>query len=172
MESLPAAGRISSGAFRPLNDAIFRACKGKASQCGDLDQPALVAVTTFHGLASMICFNKIHANMLLTGEMMLSWNIDTQTGEQVGDLYGRTELRSATFLKREINNGIGFARSSISGLLLCGLAIDPPRILGVLHPNPVRPFDPGLLPDVPFCNVQIDRCTASLSTRWVGGSDE
>jgi hypothetical protein len=94
--------------------------------------------------------------------------MNVRTGTKVGDIFLSTDLRSATFLRPDPINGIGFARSSVSGLLLCGFGILPPRVLGILHPNPARPFDRNLLSDVPFCEVAIDSASGTLSTHWSG----
>jgi len=104
--------------------------------------------------------------MLLTGETKISWKINMRTGSQVGDTYLSTDLRSAVFLRPDATTEIGFARSSISGLLLCGFGILPPKVLGALHPNPARPFDPGILPHVRFCEVRLDRQAGRLATQW------
>jgi hypothetical protein len=164
-------GRTRPAPFSPLNDSIFNACKGKAAQCRNLDHPTLVAVGTWHDLASMLCINKPMLSMLLTGQTMMSWNIDVESGRQAGETYQTTELYSATFLRRDNNEGIGDARGSISGLLVCGFGIDPPKILGVLNPNSARPFDPQLLPEIEFCQMRLDRQKGELYPTWVGGSD-
>jgi hypothetical protein len=59
-----------------------------------------------------------------------------------------------------------FARSPISGMLLCGLFHQPEIVLGIRHPNADRPLDFDPLPGVPFCEVIIDQTTGVLSTKW------
>jgi len=164
--NLPFPNCPGARGYSSLNDAIWAACKGKAVQCANLDHPALVAVTTFHASASMLCFSKTHLSMLLTGTTMLSWNIDTLTFEQVGETYESTSLHSAAFLIPDRNSEIGYARSCISGLLLCGFGTLPGKVRGIAHPNPARPFNPQLLTGVPFGHVEIDRETKQLRTRW------
>jgi len=158
--------------YRPLNDSVFEACRAKAPQCGNLDNPALVAVCTFHGPAAMLSFSKGRVDMLLTGETKITWNIDIQTGSQVGETFQSTDFRSAAFLRPNKQNGFGFARNSISGLLLCGVGFEPPNVVGILHPNPARPFRPQVFPHTAFCEVQIDNASGTLSTTWIGGGDE
>lgn len=157
--------------YSMLNDSFWSSCKGKAAQCGNLDHPVLVAIGTFHHSASCLCVEKHHVEMLLTGETKIAWNMDMTTGQQVGETYLQTDLYSAVFLKPEKETEIGFARSSISGLLLCGLGVEPPKTLGILHPNPVRRFEQTTLADVSFCEVAINQKTDVLTTSWTGGSD-
>jgi len=158
-------------ACSPLNDAIFSECKGKASQCGNTDGPCLLAVGTFHTFAAMFSFKKPVVGWLLTGEAKLAWNIDMRTGEQVGENYQITELYSAAFLRPDLNEEVGFARSSISGLLLCSYGSEKFCKIGVLHPHPARPFDPSLLADVTFGTVSIDRQSRQLHVSWPEGED-
>lgn len=112
--------------YRSLTDAFWGACKRKAKQCGTPDRPSIVAVGTFHEKASVICVEKPHLEELLTGETKIAWNIDRRTGSAVGDPYQTTELRSAAFLCFESDKDVGFARSSISALLVCNPGVDPP----------------------------------------------
>jgi hypothetical protein len=166
-------------AYGTLNNAIFNACRGKAEQCGGSQYPTLLAIATFHSDASALCFGRPHVDMLLTGETKITWNVNVRTGEQVGDPYQTTELRSATFLRPDRTQEIGFARSSISALLLCGLGahfrdrrgIWRPRVVGILHPNPAREFCPTTLPSIEFAYIQINRASRQLRVKWQGEED-
>ena len=159
-------------ACRPLNDAIFSECKGKARQCSNVDAPCLLVVGTFHVYAAMLSFKRPVVSQILTGETNLSWNVDIRTGEQVGDDYNTTEFYSAAFLRPDPDEEVGFARSTLSGLLLCSYASEAPRMIGVLHPNPVRPFDSSILKDVVFGEVSIDRQSRRLNVSWPEGNDD
>lgn len=159
-------------AYRHLNDAIFMKCWDKnSSQCSGTDLPTLLAVGTFHFDASVLCMSRKFANMLLTGETSLSWNVNMRTGEGVGDIFQTTELHSASFLKPGMRS-IRKARASLSGLLLCGFGCIPPKVIGVLHPLADRPFDRQLLPDIPFGEVRINQDTGRLCTAWHGGNED
>jgi len=151
---------------QPLTDSIFGKCRGKARQCGNLDVPALIAVGTFHTFAAMLSFTKPCVNSVLTGKTGLGWTMDTHTGKKVDDGCVVTELDSAAFLCCDETQEIGYARSSISGLLLCGLGSEPIRILGILHPNPARPFDPAVLPQVEFGELVVDGTLGELRVMW------
>ena len=158
--------------FHPLNDAIFAKCRGKAAQSKDLDAPALVAIGTFHSVAAMSSFQKPILNWVLTGEAKIGWHVNAQTGKKVGDTHQTTELYSAAFLCPDKTEEILYARSSISGLLLCGLALKDRPVIGVLHPNPARPFDPTILPQVEFGQVATDWASRQLHCEWPQGGEE
>ena len=149
--------------YRPLNDAMFHACKQKTPQCSDLEAPALVAVGTFHGQASCICFLKREVAMLSTGEELIAHVIDTRKRTPVGDSYRSTGLRSATSLRPDMSS----ARRPVSGMLLCGFGCEPPEVRGVLHQSPIHEFDRCLLPEVEFCRLQEGYESGSLSTEWI-----
>jgi hypothetical protein len=167
---LPYPSQPGARSYRHMNDAVFKTCKGKAPQCGNATEPTLVAIGTFHTDASVLCFQKKFANMLLYGEASISWLVDTRTGRGVGDTYQTTKLYSAPFLRPD--QQLSEARTSISGLLLCGFGIAPPRVLGILHPGAIRPFDQRPQSGIDFGEVQVDRKTGMLSTSWTGGNDE
>jgi hypothetical protein len=103
----------------------------------------------------------------MTGDSQIAWEIDTQTGQKVGDTYQATELHSAVFFRPDSDVGVNNARSSISGLLLFGLGVTPPNVLGVLNPNPIRPFDRQILKSVSFCDVKFDQASGRFTTNWL-----
>jgi hypothetical protein len=154
-----------------MNEAVFSEIQGKASQCRDLDGPALVAVGTFHSTAAMVCFKKALVSRVLTGETKMAWGIDASTGQQVGDTHDATQLRAAGFLRPDKTLGVSFARHSVSGVLLCAVGLEDKKPLGILHPNPIRPFDPTLLPDIEFGIVKVDSTSMRLQAKWPGGDD-
>jgi len=153
-----------------LNNQIFEKCKKKTPQCSGMELPTLVAVGTFHHHASARCMTKLFANWLLTGEASVSYSIDTETGRAVSDAFQTTKLRSATFLTPR-NNSILEARTSLSGILLCGFGCIPSPVLGVLHPYATHRFDPQLLPGIEFGRVEIDHATSHLCTYWPRGDE-
>lgn len=166
-----------TGGDRPLKatgmtEAIFAECQNKAPQCGNLDGPALVALGTFHSTAAMFGFAKVLVNCVLTGKTKMAWDIDIETGQKVGDTYQTTELQAAAFMRPDKTQEIGFARNSISGVLLCPVGLPTMRTIGVLHPNPARPFDPAMLPGIEFGQVEIDRSSRELRVRWPNGNDD
>jgi hypothetical protein len=155
--------------IHPLTGAVFSACVRKAKQCAVARNPTLLAVATFHYPATVFCFDKCDISQLLTGVTSMRLSLDKQPGQAVGEAYLITELQSAVFLRPDSSEPVGFARSSISALLLCGLCTQPPQVIGVLHPNPARPFNPAILPQVEFGQVAIDRASRQLHVAWPQG---
>jgi hypothetical protein len=158
--------------FHTLTDAIFAKCRGKATQCKNLDAPVLVAIGTFHNFAAMSCFRKVWLNWVLTGKPRVAWEVGRETGTQTGETQQVTELQSAAFLAPDESEEIGYARSPISGLLLSGLTLGKRPFIGVLHPKPVRPFDPAILPEVEFGQLVIDRVSRQLTVDWPRDDDQ
>lgn len=153
-----------------LNKAIFEKCRKKTTQCSDTGAPTLLAVGTFHFHASIICMSKRDADMLLTGETSIGFSIDETENEGNGDVFQITKLAKASFLK-PAKNSICEARTSLSGVLLCGFGIAPQSVFGILHPLAVRPFTPAWLPNIPFGEVRIDHDSGQLNTVWPGEAE-
>jgi hypothetical protein len=151
-------------AFGMLTKAVFDKATGKAAQRAQ-DLPTLLAVGTFHTAASRRSMGRFCANSLLTGVPMITWDVDTTTGDSVGETYQSTNLQYASFIKPG-GYSIVNARTSISGILLCGFGALPPPIIGILHPEAVRPFRPELLPRIPFGEVRIDHKSRRLIAAW------
>jgi len=155
-----------------MTQAIFNKCGEKTPQCADLDAPVLVAIGTFHPTAAMAGFTKVLVRNALTGKTGMAWDVSMETGQPVGDTYQVTNFGDSAFLQRDIANEVGFKRRSISGVVVLGLGTPFRRSLGVLHPNPVRPFNPSVLPDIEFCKVRVNRDCGRLDVSWVGGRDD
>ena len=153
--------------YAKLNRAIFNEVVQKTRQCAGLDGPALVAVGTFHYQGSVLCVQKQDVEMLLTGDSMISWLINTDTGAAVGDVFLSTNLASATFIRPADGRGIEEARLPVSGVLVGGFGCDQVNVYGLLHPHARRPFNRQLLERVKFCELVRDDAKATLSVRWI-----
>lgn len=155
----------SEGGFNPdgFTESLFNACKVKANQCASqTDYPTLLVVGTFHGWVSCVIIRKTFISMALTGNTGISWKVFPQdnTGAFV-----TTELERASFFWWGEDCKVTPKRCSISGVLVLGLGIQLPAVLGYLHPYPERAFDHAkLLPSISFGSVKVqgDR----LVVRW------
>lgn len=145
----------------PLNPAVFDACVNKAKQCGNRGAPVLLAIGTFHSAAAMFSFAPPYLDMILTGRTTMTVTINRETCQSVGGVEQSTNMQHSAFLRPEREDSIGFARSSLSALLLCGLSLDG-WVFGALHPNPANPFDAALLPRVHFRKVEVNHETGEL----------
>ncbi len=156
----------------PLNGAIHRKCKSKASQCSNHTAPVLLAIGTWHSHAAILSFMPPYPDMLLTGITTMTVFLDKETLQSTGEPRYDSDLESAAFIRRSDDSEFEFARSSISGLLLCGLSSSPILKVGVLHPNPARAFSPSVLPDIPFGQVQLNYNDGTLHVQWPEGSND
>jgi hypothetical protein len=142
--------------FGLLTNWIFQKANAKAKQCSGLDGACLLAIGTLHSQASAICFDRFHAEECLTGIPKIEADIDTRTGGMVGEPRNVTNLEKAVPIRPDQSGQRLFeeARKSLSGLLLCGFGCRPSVITGLLHPNPARPFDVDLLPNIAFGSLR------------------
>jgi hypothetical protein len=145
---------------------ILRKTVNKTPRCSGVDAPCVVAVGTFHGPAGALCFSENAVEDLLTGTPKLSLNINVERGEAVGGPHQSTELENSAFIKEE-NGQIVAVRKTISALILCPLAWDRMKAVGVLHPEPNHPFDPSLLPKVKFCKLAEGWKGGQFSVEWL-----
>ncbi len=149
-DALPEAAEDYSYATKKVMWVVKR----KTPQCADQNGPRLLVIGTLHAQAD-VCFDDLAAENLLTGPPGCSALIDTSSGAIVRGPLDMTELSDSLFIRRAggPEGSIEFARSSISGVLLCAFSIRPPQVYGVLHPNPAVAFDRGLLPDIKFARL-------------------
>jgi hypothetical protein len=158
---------MESGSFGLLNDAILDACKKKVKQLVDLPAPRVLAIGTFHKLASMICISSDALSMLLTGTLGVAFGCDPETGALTGNDRVVTQLEGAVFAKPEPEKTFSLARLPISAVLVGGLAVSPPRIFGLLHPSPMMEFDSRTLGDIPFCRLKQGYKHGEFAAEWI-----
>ena len=140
---------LRAGHYVDLTERFFNKCRTKTPQCANMQYPSLVAMATVEPAASSMWFGQDEAAKLLTGEPILT--IDPHTGES----RLITHLQNSAFMTWERTTGeVIPARSSVSGVLLCGFGVEPFQVRCVMHPSPVRPFDRSLLPGVEFCRLK------------------
>jgi hypothetical protein len=151
------------------NLAIARACTRKAKQCANQSHPTLLAVTTFHPIVGSISTLRNNIEEFALGDCSLTWDMNPDASQPTGDLYRTTRLNFAAFLRPDNTEKIGYPRCSISGILLCG---PDKNIRGILHPNPSRPFNPRILPQIEFGQVVVDRESGKLRVEWPKDNNE
>jgi len=69
--------------------------------------------------------------------------------------YQWATFENSVFIRRDKNDPdkIVAAAQTVSALLLIALDATAFSVVGILHPEPHRPIDPGALPNVPFLYV-------------------
>lgn len=156
--------------YSPLTKTFWNEISQKVPQCSGLDAPCLIAIGTFHFQGGSVCFNDSKAEEILTGKSYVAMMFDTRIGQVVGQPYSETELESAVFIRptKQQKGGIEYARSPISGVLLCAYSGVPSRIVGVLHPNPNHLFERELLPKIKFGKLKDGyKKNGILDVEWI-----
>lgn len=148
--------------------------------CKQTDHPLLVAVTTLHWNASQACIDRRAVEFALGSPPMITSKWNPQTGESIGDVYQSTDLSQSVFLSPTPilgSDGELIAQAKyqpISGFLLCGLGLNPENVsvFGALNPEANNPFDPMLLPDIPFCSFKEWPVATSIDFSWTITEEE
>ena len=149
---------------------VKREIIAKARQGADLDMPYVVMVSTLHKQASALLCRRPHVENILHSRTFLRGFIDDE-GEPVGDIQHVADLKHAAFTQK---NSTEPARRHVSGALVAGFGAYPDaahvdaHVLGVLHQDAARPFDPSLLSGIPFCRFETWPPEGVLDVEWVG----
>jgi len=152
--------------YNLLTSKILNACKRKTTQLASLDAPGVLAYHSWHVDAASACLGKGGAEELLRGEASITMKFDSELGQAVGDSYQSTELKSAAFVRPEQESMWEHARQTISAILLCCPIWGSTKVVGALHPGPARPFDPMVLPTVPFASLNASPDKSSIEIVW------
>lgn len=165
---------LLTGNIRPKVRRKFR----QARQRSDL--PVLVAVTALHSNSSRACVDRRAVEFAMGSPPSITGRFNPETGVIEGDLYQSTDLTQSVFLSPSPvlgPDGVPAAQARfqlISGFLLAGFGLGPKQVsvLGGLNPEAARPFDPSILPDVPFCSFREWPATTKIAFRWTITEDE
>ncbi len=155
--------------YNPMNSQVKRELIDKSSQLSGLEEPVALFVTTLHFSASALCVSRTLMEWLLhsTPKLSLAWN--AETGDAIGEPHEVVKFEDAAFTYKE---SIESARRHVSALIVGGFGFYPPdrNVLGIIHPEAVRPFEPKWLVDVPMCSFQEwpPRDGKPLAIRWAG----
>jgi hypothetical protein len=94
---------------------------------------------------------------------MLVGHIDEQ-GDPVGEPYVATDFATAAFRR---SKALDAARQNVPGVLIGGFGTFPHvGVLGLTHPEAVRPFAPDLLRGVPFCRFRTWPPGPTVAVEW------
>ncbi len=166
-----------------LTRAVNQEVRSKAGQFSQLQTtfPIVVFVTVLQFDASAVCVDKRSILHLLTGTHKIGFTFNTATSEVEGEPFNKTELDDALFVAQSplaLPNSVDphqrfrYFRRHISAVVVAGFGVAPPSppILGVLHPNPLVPFQPTALASIPF--ARLDPWPPSGRILRVAWSDE
>ncbi len=141
---------------------LRQAIAGKVRQARKADGlPVLVAVGTLHLSARLLCFGEDEAQEILTGEPRFVVPINNRTGKPIGPLQTGFRADTSAFVVLGIDPArpMEAVHRPVSGVLVLGKdataveasdAAIAESVTGLLHPDPVRPFDRSLLPGFRF----------------------
>lgn len=168
LNKIPRPG-LHGGPFKPATERIFYEMCNKTPQLRNLDGPCILALGTLHVVAGHICFSKTLASHILTGTPKISVQIDPEQGRAIGDLHQTTDLKDSGFVRpnKKSTNSIEDARRTISAVLLCSFGTIPPRVIGLLHPNPKHSFDRILLPKIEFYRLAEGYQAGQFEVEWI-----
>ncbi len=172
---------LFKGFYGLLTSRIRQKVRNKFKQARQqAEYPLLVAVTTLHWNASHTCVNRLAVEFAMSSPPRITSKWNPETGMSEGDLYQSTDLSQSVFLSPTPVPGpegepIVQARyQPISGFLLGGFGLRPQevRVYGALNPEACHPFNPGLLPDVPFCSFRQWPVSSTLAFSWTISEEE
>jgi len=172
--AMPDTDRFS-GFYGLLTKNIRQKVRGKLKQARQQSEyPLLIAVTTLHWNASRACINRTAVEFAMESPPCITCNWNPNTGEAEGDSYQSTDLSQSVFLSPHPvvgADGSQIAQAKwqpISGFLVCGFGLNPQdvSVLGALNPEASRPFDPAVLPDIPFCSFREWPVTREIGFKW------
>lgn len=167
--------QLFAGNYSLMTKKLRQKVRNKLKQArNQSDRPLLVAVTTLHENAGRTCVDRLAVEFAMGSPPKITNKWNPETGESEGDLYQSTDLSQSVFLSPRPVLGpdaepIAHAKyQPISGFLLGGFGLNPNdvRVFGALNPEAIRPFDPKLLPDIPFCSFKEWPVTTSIEFTW------
>jgi len=134
--------------YAPWDRHLKGVLTDKAGQGSALDQPYVVFITTLHIEASVILCSRPHVEMILHSRPHLRSFVDFER-DVVGEVENVTDLATAAFTKKHSTEP---ARRHVSAMLVGGFGAYPDvRVFGLLHPEAIRPLQPGAIHETPFC---------------------
>lgn len=141
------AGRAPKN-YAPWDRHLKGVLSDKAGQGAALTQPYVVFITTLHLEASLALLSRRHVEMLLHSRSHLRGFIDG-SGDAVGEIEHVTDWATAAFTKQHSTDP---ARRHVSAMLVGGFGAYPDvRVLGLLHPEAVRPLPSGAIQETSLC---------------------
>ena len=154
------------GAFGLITDKLLSEAKNKAPQLGGHSLPAVLAIASDYDFAGIL-LDRFAAEYLMTSAPRI--NVPLKGGPS----YTTTDLRHAVFCRPGLLNVSGEqmispCRQSISAIFLVTIYSRDVKIVGLLHPEAARPFNPRWFPKIPYVRFKHWPLTANnIATEWI-----
>jgi hypothetical protein len=154
------------GAFALITEKLKAKAQGKARQLSGHGLPTVLAICSDHAFASIL-MDKLPAEYMLTSAPQI--NVPIGGGRE----YMTTSLKDSVFHRPTgllDASGAPIIKSSlrsISAILLLAVDHRDLRIVGVLHPDPVKSFNPQFLPTVPFVKFAGGFSHNNITPEWI-----
>lgn len=157
--------------YNNLNLQVKEEVLKKAGQFSSLDRPLVVVVSTLHPIASQLCVSKGHVEQLLYGRKAIAGKYNSEKGEVEGDLFQLATMDHSGFTRKD---SLEVARRNVSAIVVGGFGCVPPtaKVRGILHPDPVRPFNPSWIDDLPFLRFKEWPLSNKIVTEWTDDTSE
>jgi hypothetical protein len=158
------------GAFGLITNKLQAKVKAKASQLGGQSFPGILAIASDHAFAGML-LDRLAAEYLMTSAPQINVPVGG------GPTYTTTDLKHSAFYHATgVLDASGVPiikpfRQSVSAILLIATYPREIQVVGLLHPEAVRPLDPALLPKVPFLKSKRPFSADRIATEWVQADD-
>ena len=137
-------------AYSLITGKLYSAVQGKAKQLGGQSLPTVLAITSAYDYSGLL-MDQMAARNLLIGDPYFS----VPMGPNAGPAQSVTSLKNAAFVRSSLVDVAGNPTftpcyQSVSAVLLISIYPRNLDVVGVVHPEPARRFDPQQLSGIPF----------------------
>lgn len=154
-------------AYGLVTEKLRGVVKGKVSQLGNQAHPSVLAITSCYDYAGLLLDHNAAHNLLISDPW---FSIPIGGPRDAGNW--QTDFKKSAFcfgglLDAQGNPIVTVSGKSVSAVLLATIHGGGVDVVGLLHPDPVRPFDPSSLPTVPFIRLHWPIVAGRVSTEWI-----
>lgn len=136
--------------YKTITKQLRRIVSSKAKQLSAKEYPCILAITTEHYSGEAL-LGTLAAEAMLLSDTKLSFPI----GAKESKVSAVTDLEESVFIRpKKDGEGLEACRRNIAAILLVQIYPQESRIIGLLHPDPVKPFTIHFLPSIPFIRLQ------------------
>lgn len=158
------------GAYALITDKLKATAQSKARQLSGHGIPTMLAIVSDFGFADLL-LDRLAAQYLMTSAPKINVPIGGGTTWMSTDLRHSVFKRPSDILDASGKPIIHPALQSIGAILLVATDHREMRVVGLLNPDAVHPFDPAWLPKVPFVRFAELFSHANIATEWVQSTE-